>query len=319
MTNPTPQAPAHPLKLAFMGTPDFAVPALEALHQAGHIIKAVYCQPPKPTGRGQQLTLTPIHRAAERLGLAVRTPTRLRNNEAELTHFASLDLDAAIIVAYGQILPADFLAIPQRGCLNIHASLLPRWRGAAPIQAALLAGDAQTGITIMHMDAGLDTGPMLLDAAIPITATDTAATLHDRLAPLGAGLLLRALTENPLPRPQTGPSTYAPKLSRADAAIDWSAPAATIERRIRAFAPWPGTEFALHTATGKTEIIKIHAAHLIHHPTQSPPGTVLDDRLTIACGTDAIRPTLLQRPGRTPLEAADFLPGYPIPVGTILA
>ena len=330
MTNPPPQAPAHPLKLAFMGTPDFAVPALEALHQAGHIIKAVYCQPPKPTGRGHQLTLTPIHRAAERLGLSVRTPTRLRNNEAERAHFASLDLDAAIIVAYGLILPADFLAIPRRGCLNIHASLLPRWRGAAPIQAALRAGDTHTGITIMQMDAGLDTGPMLLAAPIPITEADTAASLHDRLAPLGAALLLRTLAENPPPRPQTGPSTYAPKLSRADAAIDWSAPAATIERRIRAFTPWPGAEFLLRTPSGHAETIKIHAAQLIPTPQPNPipanavppgmtPGTVIDDHLTIACGSDALRLTRLQRPGRAPLDAADFLRGCKIPAGTRLA
>ncbi len=302
------------LRLAFMGTPDFAVPTLEALHRAGHQIKAVYCQPPKPSGRGQLLGLTPVHRTASRLGLEVRCPVKLRQNQAELDHFAGLELDAAIIVAYGLILPPEFLALPRRGCLNIHASLLPRWRGAAPIHAALLAGDAETGITIMQMDAGLDTGPMLLKAAIPISGSDTAASLHDRLAPLGADLMLRVLAGEFEPRAQEGESCYAPKLSRDDAMIDWSAPAVAIERRVRAFSPWPGSAL-IH----RGEKIKIHAAELVEGVgALAPPGTVLDDRLSVACGAGAVRLTLVQRASRSPLEAAEFLRGYPIPAGTVL-
>ena len=302
------------LRLAFMGTPDFAVPTLEALHRAGHQIKAVYCQKPKPSKRGLLLGLTPVHRAASRLGLEVRCPERLRQNQAELDYFAGLALDAAIIVAYGLILPPEFLAVPRRGCLNIHASLLPRWRGAAPIQAALLAGDAETGITIMQMDAGLDTGPMLLEAAIPIGDTDTAASLHDRLAPLGAELMLRVLAGSFEARAQEGASCYAPKLSRDDAMIDWSAPAVAVERRVRAFTPWPGSAF-LH----RGEKIKIHAAALVAADgVSAPAGTVLDDRLSVACGAGVVRLSLVQRASRSPLEAAEFLRGYPIPAGTVL-
>ena len=209
------------LRLAFMGSPDFSVPALHALHQAGHDIAAVYCQPPRPAGRGQAVRPCPVHAAALALGLPVRTPARLRKDTAEHEAFRALDLDAAIVAAYGLILPQAMLDAPRRGCLNIHASLLPRWRGAAPIQAAILAGDAETGITLMQMDAGLDTGAMLLREAIPLTHTTTASTLHDALAEIGARLALRALEEAPpaTPQPEEG-ATYAPKLTRDDGKLD---------------------------------------------------------------------------------------------------
>ena len=240
------------MRLAFMGSPDFAVPALRALHAAGHEIAAVYCQPPKPAGRGYALRPCPVQVAAERLGLSVRTPARLRGDPAEQAAFAALGLDAAVVAAYGLILPQAMLEAPRRGCLNIHASLLPRWRGAAPIQAAVLAGDAQTGVTIMQMDAGLDTGPMLLRQAVPITAATTAAELHDALAEMGARLILRALVEQPVPMAQPGEGvTYAPKLTREAGRIDWARDAAAIERQVRAFDPWPGTFTTLRGAVLK--------------------------------------------------------------------
>ncbi len=230
------------MRLAFMGSPEFAVPALHALHGARHDIRAVYCQPPRPAGRGQALRPCPVHRAAVALGLEVRTPARLRSDAAEHAAFAALDLDAAVVAAYGLILPQPMLDAPRRGCLNIHASLLPRWRGAAPIQAAILAGDAETGITIMQMDAGLDTGPILLAEAVPIADTANAASLHDELAAIGARLVLRVLAEHPPARPQPAEgATYAPKLTRQDGRIDWTRDAEAIHRQVRALNPWPGT------------------------------------------------------------------------------
>ena len=224
-----------------MGSPDFAVPALRALVAAGHEVAVVYAQPPKPAGRGQRETPCAVHQAALSLGLAVRTPKRLRHNPEEAAHFAGLGLDAAIVAAYGLILPAAILDAPRLGCLNIHASLLPRWRGAAPIQAAILAGDARTGITIMQMDEGLDTGAMLLADSTPIGPADTAATLHDRLSEIGARLILDALAASPTPRPQDNEAaTYAPKLNREDARLDFTKPATQLERQIRAYTPWPG-------------------------------------------------------------------------------
>jgi methionyl-tRNA formyltransferase len=300
------------MRLAFMGTPDFAVPALRALHAAGHAIAAVYCQPPRPAGRGQAVRPAPVQAAAEALGLPVRTPARLGRDPAAQAAFAALDLDAAVVAAYGLILPPAMLAAPRRGCLNIHASLLPRWRGAAPIQAAILAGDRQTGITIMQMDAGLDTGPVLLSEAVPITESTTAAALHDMLAGLGARLVLRALAEAPapMPQPETG-ATYAPRLTRADGRIDWSLPAAVLLRRIRALNPWPGT----FTSFG-TVMLKVLAAEPA--PGAGPPGTVLDGRLAVACGDGAIRLARVQLPGRAALDAAAFLRGRPVAAGTML-
>ena len=300
------------MRLAFMGSPEFAVPALRALHGAGHEIAAVYCQPPRPAGRGRSVHPCPVHLAAEALDLPVRTPPRLRTNTAEHTAFAALDLDAAVVAAYGLILPQQMLDAPRRGCLNIHASLLPRWRGAAPIHAAILAGDAETGITIMQMDAGLDTGPMLLREAIPIRPDDTSATLHDRLAPLGAEMILRALAESPppVPQPREG-ATYAAKLSREDGRLVWTEDATVLERRVRAFDPWPGTFTMLG---GKS--LKVLAARIVDGT--GTPGTVLDNMFTVACGRGALRLTRVQFPGGAAMPADAFLRGHPVPLGTVL-
>jgi methionyl-tRNA formyltransferase len=300
------------LRLAFMGSPDFAVPALRALHAAGHAIAAVYAQPPRPAGRGQALRPSAVQAEAERLGLAVRTPARLRQDADAQAAFAALDLDAAVVAAYGLILPPAMLAAPRRGCLNIHASLLPRWRGAAPIQAAILAGDAESGITVMQMEAGLDTGPMLLREAVPITPRTTGASLHDALAEIGAGLILRALDEWPAPVPQPAEGvTYAPKLERADARLDWAQPAVALDRRVRAFDPWPGTATTLAGAT-----LKVLAAEPVDG--KGPAGMTLDDRLTVACGQGALRLLRVQLPGRAALPAEAFLRGHPVPAGTRL-
>ena len=303
---------SSPLRLAFMGSPDFSVPALRALHAAGHEIAAVYCQPPKPAGRGQKETPCPVHRAALELGLPVRHPARLKRDEAEHAAFAALDLDVAVVAAYGLILPKAMLDAPRRGCLNIHASLLPRWRGAGPIQAAILAGDATTGITIMRMEEGLDTGPMLLKEAVPISPATTTPALHDALSEAGARLILRALDENPAatPQPEEG-VTYAPKLTKEDGRLHWAEPAEVLERRIRALNPWPGTFFML-----KTEAIRVSAASI--EAGQGTPGEALDDAGLIACGEGALRLARLQRPGRAAMPADAFLRGLPIPAGSRL-
>ena len=304
------------MRLAFMGSPNFAVPALLALHAAGHEIAAVYCQMPRPAGRGQAVRRCAVQIAAERLGLPVRTPARLRTATDEHAAFAALELDAAVVAAYGLILPPPMLDAPRLGCVNIHASLLPRWRGAAPIQAAIRAGDAATGVTIMRMDPGLDTGPMLLAEPVPIPPRATAALLHDVLAELGARLILRVLADPPpaIPQPAAGAS-YAPRLTRADAVLDWTAAAAALDRQIRAFDPWPG---AVTTLDGGD--LKVLAAHPEPgHPKSEPgaaPGTVLDPALLVACGTGALRLTRVQRPGRAALDAAAFLRGHPVAVGT---
>jgi len=295
-----------------MGSPDFAVPALLALAQAGHEIAAVYAQPPRPAGRGQALRPSPVQIAAEKLGLTVRTPAGLRKDPAAQAAFAALDLDVAVVAAYGLILPPAMLAAPRRGCLNIHASLLPRWRGAAPIQAAILAGDAESGVTIMHLDAGLDTGPMLLRESVPITPATTGASLHDALAPLGARLILKTLAEDPPETPQPEGATYAPRLKREDGLIDWSRPAVGIERQIRAFIPWPGSFSRLGADT-----LKILAASLAE-AAPAAPGTVLDDALTIACGEGALRLERVQLAGRAPMDAAAFLNGRKVPAGSRL-
>jgi methionyl-tRNA formyltransferase len=296
------------MKIAFMGSPGFSVPALRAL-AAAHRIAAVYTQPPKPAGRGQRETPCPVHQAALALGLPVRTPKRLKNNAEEAAFFAGLQLDAAVVAAYGLILPAAILGAPRLGCFNIHASLLPRWRGAAPIQAAILAGDAQTGITIMQMDEGLDTGDMLLAEATPIGAADTAGMLHDRLAAIGARLILQTLADKPAPVQQDDAlSTYAPKLSREDARLNFTKPAAELERQIRAHNPWPGSLALL----GET-VLKFPAAEVVEG--EGLPGEILDSRLTIACGQGALRPTMLQRAGGKPMPAADFLRGFTLPPG----
>jgi methionyl-tRNA formyltransferase len=300
------------MRIAFMGSPDFAVPALRALHKSGHDIAAVYCQPPRPAGRGHAVHHCPVHTAAEALGLPVRTPVRLRQDLDAQAAFRALGLDAAVVAAYGLILPQTMLDAPRRGCLNIHASLLPRWRGAAPIQAAILAGDSRTGVTIMQMDAGLDTGAVLLCDSVPITAETTAGMLYDQLARMGARLILSALADPPRPVPQDdNDATYAPKLTKADGRIDWTRSSEQIERQIRAFDPWPGT---YTTLSGKP--LKILSAQMVS--SIGPPGTVLDNALTVACGGGAIRIRRLQLAGRVALDTEAFLRGHPIPAGTVL-
>ncbi|MGX9965833.1 methionyl-tRNA formyltransferase [Roseomonas sp. F4] len=289
-----------------MGSPDFSVPALRALHAAGHEIACVYSQPPKPAGRGQRETPCPVHRAALELGLPVRTPARVKRDAAEHAAFAALDLDVAVVAAYGLILPPAMLAAPRRGCLNIHASLLPRWRGAGPIQAAILAGDTESGVTIMQMEEGLDTGPMLLAEATPIGPHTTTPELHDALSAIGARLILRALDENPpaTPQPEDG-VTYAPKLSKADGRLDWTQPAEALDRRIRALTPWPGCFFQ-----AGDEVLRVHAAEPVAG--EGPPGALLAPDV-VACGEGALRLLRLQRPGRAAMPAEAMLRGYSLP------
>ena len=304
------------LRLAFMGTPDFAVPSLQALRDAGHDIACVYSQPPRPAGRGHQAQPSPVQQAAAAAGMAVRVPVRL--DAVGIAEFVALGLDAAVVAAYGLILPKAVLAAPRLGCLNVHASLLPRWRGAAPIQRAILAGDSETGITIMQMDEGLDTGAMLATEAVPIGPQATARQLHDTLAALGARLVVDTLDAvargraAPRPQPAAG-ATYAKKLKREEGALDWRHPARALERAVRAFDPWPGTWFE----QGRDRI-RVLAAELVAAPSDAAPGSVLDDRLAIACGEGALRPLTLQRAGRAPQAVDAFLRGYPLPRGSVL-
>lgn len=300
------------MRLAFMGSSDFSVPALRALHGAGHEIAAVYCQPPKPAGRGYALRPCPVQATAKALGLMVRTPRRLRGDPDAQEAFAGLELDAAVVAAYGLILPPAMLTTPRRGCLNIHASLLPRWRGAAPIQAAVLAGDAETGVTIMQMDAGLDTGPMLVREAVPIGPGTTSAELHDVLAELGSRLMLRALGEDPAPMAQPAEgASYAPKLTREAGRINWAQDASQIERQVRAFDPWPGTFTTLRGSVLK--VLRVEKAD-----GTGIPGTVLDGHLAVACGAGALRLIKVQLAGRPAMAADAFLRGHPVPAGTML-
>ncbi|MFT8634658.1 methionyl-tRNA formyltransferase [Novacetimonas hansenii] len=301
------------MRLAFMGTPDFAVPALQALHAAGHEIVVVYTQPPRPAGRGKKERPSPVHVAAQELGIAVRTPLSLRRDTAEHDHFTALRLDAAVVAAYGLILPVAMLDSPVHGCLNIHASLLPRWRGAAPIQAAILAGDRESGVTIMQMDAGLDTGAMLCEGRVALTPRTTATSLHDDLAAMGARLVVETLLTIPPPRPQPEEGvTYAARLTREDGRLLWDRPADMLDRQVRAMTPWPGT-FTLLAG----ETIKIGAVTMDPTPTTAAPGTIVDDRLLVACGNGTtLRITRLQRPGRGMMEADAFLRGQTVPTGT---
>ena len=288
-----------------MGTPDFSVTALEAVIGAGHEIAAVYCQPPRPAGRGKALRPTPVHKAAEARGLDVRHPVSFKPAE-ELAAFSALQADVAVVVAYGLILPQGVLDAPKFGCLNIHASLLPRWRGAAPIQRAIMAGDARTGISIMQMDAGLDTGDVLDEAPLAIGADETAGRLHDRLADLGAARIvavLEDLTERaPVPQPEAG-VTYAHKIDKAEARIDWAKPAAQVDRLIRGLSPFPG---AWSEAGG----VRIKFLGSTAAEGTGEPGTILDGDLTIACGEGAVRITRAQRPGKAAMETSQFLRGF---------
>jgi methionyl-tRNA formyltransferase len=310
-------AAAAPLDLVFMGTPDFAATILSALIEAGHHIRAVYTQPPRPAGRGHRLHPSPVQTLAEQYGLPVHCPATLRDPAAQ-AEFAAIPADAAVVVAYGLLLPKPVLNAPRLGCINVHASLLPRWRGAAPIQRAILEGDAATGITIMQMDEGLDTGPILLCEAIPIAPQETAGTLGERLAALGSRLTVEALdrlTRGQLqarPQPADGAS-YAAKLRRDEARLDWRRSAAKLERQVRAFDPWPGAFFE-----GRGERIRVLAAQIYPETAAAPPGTVLDERLSVACGEGVFQPLRLQRAGRAPLDASVFLRGFALPPGTVL-
>ncbi|EBA10542.1 methionyl-tRNA formyltransferase [Sagittula stellata] len=299
------------MRLVFMGTPEFSVPVLDALVEAGHDVVGVYCQPPRPAGRGKKDRPTPVHARAVELGLPVRHPVSLKSAEAQEA-FAELGAEVAVVVAYGLILPQAVLDAPERGCLNIHASLLPRWRGAAPIHRAILAGDADTGVCIMQMEAGLDTGPVLLRKATPIASGETAGQLHDRLSLIGSALIVEALDRLPelvpVPQPEEG-VTYASKIDKAEAAIDWSGDAASIVRQINGLSPFPG---AWTTLNG--DRVKLLAA--LPAPGQAPAGTTLDDRFTVACGTGALRVTEAQRAGRSAQDAETFLRGLPLPKGT---
>ena len=298
------------MRVVFMGTPDFSVPALNALVEAGHQIVAVYCQPPRPAGRGKKERLTPVHARALELGLEVRHPVSLRDVAAQ-ADLAALDADIAVVVAYGLILPQAVLDAPRKGCLNIHASLLPRWRGAAPIHRAIMEGDAETGVCIMQMEAGLDTGPVLMREATAITPEDTTDVLHDRLSAMGARLIVDTLsrldTLTPDPQSEQG-VTYAHKIDKAEAQIDWTVPDEQVDRQIRGLSPFPG---AWTERNG--ERIKLLASELAEG--QGEPGTVLDDMLAVACGEGAVRLLRLQRAGKAAQDAGTFLRGRPIAPG----
>ncbi len=303
------------MRLVFMGTPDFAVPVLRAFLDAGDEVAAVYTQPPRPAGRGYKLTPSPVQAFAESRGLPVRCPVALKSPEAQ-AEFAALDADAAVVVAYGLLLPAPILAAPRLGCFNLHASLLPRWRGAAPIQRAILAGDAETGVCAMQMDIGLDTGPVLAREIVPIGPRMNVSQLHDALAAAGAPLMLRALHEHaagrlaPLPQASEG-VTYAAKLKPEESRIDWQQPASQIDRQIRAFNPGIGTWCTLDG-----ERLKILAAEPVDR--QGEAGLLLDDKGLVACGSGALRLLRVQRAGKPPADLAAFLNGRPLPAGTRL-
>ncbi len=303
------------LRIAFMGTPEFAVPILEALVSVGHEIICVYTQPPRAGGRGQKEKKTPIHIRAEKFGINVRVPKDFRFKQQQRA-FADLNIDCAVVVAYGLILPGVILTAPKLGCLNIHASLLPRWRGAAPIQRAILTGDEESGVTIMQMDEGLDTGAMLMVGRVAITRETTGESLHNTLSEIGSSLIIKvlnALMEGkiwPTDQPEDG-VTYAKKLERSEGHIDWRKPAEDIERLIRAFTPWPGSWFEV-----KGERIKILSAQVEN--IDGVPGTVMDDKLTISCGVDGLQLNTVQRAGKSPMTVAEFLRGFKLPIGTVV-
>ncbi|WP_373476151.1 methionyl-tRNA formyltransferase [Sphingorhabdus sp.] len=302
------------MRLAFMGTPEFAVPSLDALVAAGHEVVAVYTQPPRPANRGKKLTPSAVQQRAEELGLPVYTPLSLRNAEAQ-AEFAALDLDVAVVAAYGLILPQAILDAPKHGCLNVHGSLLPRWRGAAPVQRAILAGDEKTGVMVMQMEAGLDTGPVRATTEIEIGHRST-GELTSELAELGAELMvivLQDMAAHPaVAQPEEG-VTYAAKIDKAETRIDFTHSAEQVERQIRAFNPAPGAWFEY-----ESERYRILSAHILPAEPHNA-GEVLDGQLTIACTTGAIRPMLIQRAGKPAMATQEFLRGKPIPQGTILS
>ena len=298
------------MRIIYMGTPDFAVPALDALKKAGHDIVAVYSQPPRPAGRGKALRPSPVHSRAQELGIEVRTPISLKD-EAVQAEFAAFKADAAVVAAYGLILPRAVLEAPRLGCLNIHASLLPRWRGAAPIQRAILAGDNLSGVTIMDMEAGLDTGPMRAKHVTPIE-DKTAGVLTQELAEAGAALMVEVLDDlslhPPVPQPEEG-VTYASKVDKAEARIDFARDAHQVERQVRAFNPFPGGFFEY-----RGERFRVLAAHV--EAQEGGSGELLDNSLLIGCGHGAIRPTLIQRAGKGAMSAGELLRGYDMPAGS---
>ena len=306
------------MRLAFMGTPEFAVPSLAELIASGHEVVAVYSQPPRPRGRGQKLTPSPVHAFAESMGLPVFTPVSMKAPEAVET-FRSLDLDAACVVAYGQILKPEVLAAPRLGCFNLHGSLLPRWRGAAPIQRAIMAGDTQTGVQIMRMSEGLDEGPVLLGEVMDIRPDDTAASLSERMAHVGAGLWSRALAAiergGATETPQAGEPTYARKITPAEARLDWTRPAAEVDARIRGLSPFPGAWFEAASDQGPMRVKALLSALA---EGSGAPGTILDDALTVACGSGAVRLLRVQREGKAAQAPEEMLRGFPVPAGTVL-
>ncbi len=304
---------ADPKRIVFMGTPDFSVPVLQALIDAGHDIVAVYCQPPRRAGRGKKERPTPVHAHAISLGLEVRTPLNFKDPET-VSEFAALNADVAVVVAYGLILPQSILDAPTLGCLNIHASLLPRWRGAAPIHRAIMAGDAQTGICIMQMDAGLDTGDVLFRVETPIHQDDTTGSLHDQLSQLGARAIVDALADladlPKQPQPEKG-VTYAAKISKDEAQIDWSLDAQSVDQHIRGLSPFPGAWFTFDDQRVKVLQSRVSAG-------SGQAGTVLTDQMQIACGQGSVELLRLQRAGKGAMEVTDFLRGFPIAKGTQL-
>jgi methionyl-tRNA formyltransferase len=307
------------MRLAFLGTPDFAVPSLAALIEAGHEIACVYSQPPRPRGRGQALQPSPVHAFAQGRGIEVRTPVSMKD-AAEVAAFRALNLDAAIVVAFGQILTREVLEAPRLGCFNLHASLLPRWRGAAPIQRAIMAGDHATGVQVMRMTEGLDEGPIIESVTVRIDALDTAATLQVRLAQAGAALLPEALQGvadgTAGQTPQAGEATYARKIKPTEARVDWSRTAHEIDCHIRGLSPFPGAWFEVPTERGP---VRVKALLSQAGELDGAPGEVLDEQLLIGCGEGSVRLLRAQREGKGPQDAADFVRGFALAPGTTLA
>lgn len=308
------------MRLAFLGTPDFAVAALAAIVEAGHEVACVYSQPPAPRGRGHELKPSPVHAFAEARGIPVRTPASMRD-PAEIEAFRALGLDCAVVVAFGQILPREVLEAPRLGSFNVHGSLLPRWRGAAPIQRAIMAGDAVTGVQVMRMTEGLDEGPVLSTAEVPIGALETAGTLHDRMAAAGADLIVATLAEIAAGRAVETPQaedgvTYAKKIRPKEARIDWTKPGVETDRKIRGLSPFPGAWFELPTDKGPVRVKVLLSAY---EAADGAPGVALDDRLLVGTGAGAVRLLKVQREGRGPQDAEAFLRGSPVPAGTKLS
>jgi len=309
------------MRVVFMGTPEFAVPTLAGILAAGHAVAAVYTQPPRPAGRGMAVRKSPIHLLAERRGLSVLTPATLRP-KAETRAFTAHRAEVAVVVAYGLILPSPLLQAARQGCLNLHASALPRWRGAAPIARAIIAGDAETAATVMRMEAGLDTGPVCAIERVPIGPDTTAGELSDLLAERGAQLMVRALAELEQGRLRCAPQaaegvTYAAKVDKGETRLDFRRPAQEVHNRVRGLSPAPGAWFeAVHE--GRSERIKLLRTAVLAHAASAPPGTILDDALSIACGEGAVRMLRVQRSGRKPMAAGEFLRGFPLGKGARL-